>query len=168
VTKHLLKFKSEALSHFRAYNDLIRNHTGRDIHTLRTFELYLTSLDTIRQLTAAYSPEQNVTAEKMDDILFNTCRVLLFEANLSKTFWGEACHSAVYIHNRSPSSSIPKKTPYELWTGRKPNVAHFIVFGEVAFSLIPSCKRQKLDPRAQKVLLVGYSTEKPSPSLFPV
>jgi transposase InsO family protein len=99
VTIYLLKFKSEALSHFS------RTDNGGE-YTSKAFELYLTSLGTIRQLTTACSPEQNGTAEKMNDILFNTCRALQFEANLSKTFWGEACHTAVYIRNRSPSSSI--------------------------------------------------------------
>lgn len=37
--------------------------------------------------------------------------------------WDEALKMTVYILNQAPSKSVPK-TPYELWTGRKPSLGH--------------------------------------------
>lgn len=44
-------------------------------------------------------------------------------------------------------------TPYEAWTGRKPTVNHLKVFGSVAYVLINSQERKKLDDKSLKCIL---------------
>jgi len=43
------------------------------------------------------------------------------QANLPISFWGDALLTAAYVLNRVPSKYVAS-TPYELWTGRKPNL----------------------------------------------
>ena len=38
------------------------------------------------------------------------------------------------------------RPPYEAWSGLKPEVAHFCIFGSCAWARIPSEKRKALDP----------------------
>lgn len=46
--------------------------------------------------------------------------------------------------------------PEELWTGCTPSLAHLRIFGCFAYAHIPKELRQKLDPKSEKLLFVGY------------
>ncbi|MCO5583827.1 hypothetical protein L7F22_037742 [Adiantum nelumboides] len=47
----------------------------------------------------------------------------------------------------------------ETFTGRKPNVSHFKVFGCIAYVHVRDALRTKLDPKAEKCVFIGYSVE---------
>lgn len=53
-------------------------------------------------------------------------------------FWAEAVATAVYLLNRSPTKAVKKRIPYKAWSGRKPEVSHFRIFGSIAYVHIPS------------------------------
>jgi hypothetical protein len=53
---------------------------------------------------------------------------MLSNSILPVSLWMEALKTAVHISNRVPSKSVPK-TPYELWTGRKPSINYLHVWG---------------------------------------
>ena len=48
---------------------------------------------------------------------------MINHSTLLESLWGEAVKIAVYILNRVPSKAIAK-TPYELWTSKKPSIRH--------------------------------------------
>ena len=52
------------------------------------------------------------------------------------------------------SKSIDK-TPYEIWTGRKPVLSHFRVWGCPAY--IKHLKTDKLESKSDRCLFIGYS-----------
>ena len=60
------------------------------------------------------------------------------------------------MKNRSPTSTLVDKTPYEVWSGQKPFVAHLRAFGCEAFMHVPKEKKRKLDNEAEKCIFVGY------------
>ncbi|KAH0820277.1 hypothetical protein GEV33_002514 [Tenebrio molitor] len=62
----------------------------------------------------------------------------------------EAVNKANYIRNRCPSKSLGSGTPYEVWTGKKPNVSHFREFGCRVFRLDRQLNRGKFDSRAKE------------------
>jgi len=72
-----------------------------------------------------------------------------------KELWAEAALTANYIKNRSPSSNN-SRTPWELFFGRKPNVAGMRVFGAKAYVHTPKQLRTKLDPTSQAGIFLGY------------
>ena len=53
---------------------------------------------------------------------------MIYHANLSKSFWGEAVNTAVHILNRVPTKAVAEKTPYEVFRGKRPSIAYFKVF----------------------------------------
>jgi len=61
--------------------------------------------------------------------------------------------------NRTPIVVVHGMTLEEKFTGKKPNVLHFRVFGCIAYVHVPDEKRSKLNPKAQKCILIGYSLE---------
>ena len=46
-----------------------------------------------------------------------------------------------------------------MYAGKKPTLSHLRVFGSIAYVHIHNEKRQKLDPRSEKSIFVGYSHE---------
>ena len=51
-----------------------------------------------------------------------------------------------------------KKTPYELWMGRKPNVKYFRTFGSTCFILKDRENVRKFDSRSDEGIFLGYSS----------
>ena len=83
---------------------------------------------------------------------------MLCESNLSKYFWAKAINTAYYILNHTLIRSILKKTPYELWKGRKPNIGYFHIFGCRYFILNnDKDKLEKLDTKFDEAIFLDYS-----------
>ena len=55
-------------------------------------------------------------------------KTLICENDLPKSLWAEAIKTANYVLNRCLIRPILKKTPYELFKGKKPNVSYFKAF----------------------------------------
>ena len=83
-------------------------------------------------------------------------RSMMGFAGLPIFFWGYTLESAYYILNRIPSKSVAK-TPYEIWMGRKPVLAHLRVWGYLAY--VKRLLTDKLGPRSDKCLFIGYPKE---------
>ena len=63
---------------------------------------------------------------------------------------------AVHLLNRSPTSALDGKTPYEAWHGRKPTVSYLHVFGCLAF--VKELNHVgKLDDRSSPGVFIGYA-----------
>lgn len=77
-------------------------------------------------------------------------------AHLPEKFWVFASLTAGYIHNQIPNVDSNNKTPLELMFGKKPHLEGLRVFGEEAFVHIPSERRGKLKPWAQRCIFIGY------------
>ncbi|UYV67856.1 hypothetical protein LAZ67_5002259 [Cordylochernes scorpioides] len=110
---------------------------------------------TLSALTVPYSPAQNGVAERKNRSLMEMTRCMLFDSGLPQSLWAEAVTTANYLHNRIPSKATDK-TPFELWTNRKPSLKHLKRFGCKAFAYIPKIKRNKLDSKVIEGIFLGY------------
>jgi hypothetical protein len=86
-------------------------------------------------------------------------RAMLSYANLDSSFWAEAVNTANYCKNRSPTVAVNNITPYEAWTGQKPDLAHMKIFGCLAYMHVPKQQRKKWNDKAKEMIFVGYSHE---------
>ena len=130
---YLVSHKSEALDCFRRFMNLVKNQMERAIKTLRIdrgreylseqFRKLCENKGIRRQLTIPGAPQQNGVAERRNRTLFDMVRSMMAQANLPISFWGDALMAAAYILNRVPSKSVPS-TPYELWSGKKPDLSN--------------------------------------------
>ena len=82
-------------------------------------------------------------------------RSMISRTKLPQSLWGEALQIAMYILNRVPSKSVPK-TPFELWTNRKPSLNHLKVWGCPAEVRVYNPHERKLDPRTTSGFFIGY------------
>ena len=97
----------------------------------------------------------NKMAERLNRSIVERAKCFKFDEDLEKSLWAEACNASYYLKKSIASSTI-SKTPYELWTGRKPNVSHLRVYGSIAMVHVPKIKRKKFDSKAVKHILVDY------------
>ncbi|GKF27618.1 retrovirus-related pol polyprotein from transposon TNT 1-94, partial [Tanacetum coccineum] len=89
----------------------------------------------------------------MNRMLLKKVRCLLIQSGLPDSFWAEATVTAAYLINRSPSTTLEKKTPMDLWSGHPANYEMLRIFGCVAYSHV---NQGKLKPRAIKCIFLGY------------
>ncbi|XP_074351878.1 uncharacterized protein LOC141691029 [Apium graveolens] len=82
-------------------------------------------------------------------------RSLLNERDMPSHMWGEAIRHAVYLLNRLPTHSLSGTTPYEAWSGEKPQVDYLKVFGCIAYMKVPGTYLKKLDNRSKCVVHLG-------------
>ncbi|UYV81023.1 hypothetical protein LAZ67_19002546 [Cordylochernes scorpioides] len=162
---YLLKGKDEVYEKIKDY--VISAHTefGKNIQTIRTdngreyvnrqVEDFLNQSGIKHQLTVPYSPAQNGVAEGKNRSLMEMTRCMLFDSGLPQSLWAEAVTTTNYLHNRIPSKATDK-TPFELWTNRKPSLKHLKRFGCKAFAYIPKIKRNKLDSKVIEGIFLGY------------
>jgi hypothetical protein len=61
------------------------------------------------------------------------------------------------FRNKSPHKTLRNMTPEEAFTGVKPEVGHFRIFGCPIYIHVPKEKRIKLDPSGRKGTFVGYN-----------
>ncbi|GJY68640.1 retrovirus-related pol polyprotein from transposon TNT 1-94, partial [Tanacetum coccineum] len=163
---YFLEQKSEALETFKKFKAMVEKTTGQYIKALRSdrggeyvstpFTKFCEEEGIKRFLTAPYSPQQNGIAERKNRTIMNMVRSMLKSKNMPKEFWAEAVQCAVYIQNRCPHVKLVDKTPQESWSGVKPTISHFKVFGSVAYAHIPDQTRKKLDDKSKMYVFIGY------------
>lgn len=109
-----------------------------------------------QQRTVPYTPEQNGCAEREMRTIVESARTMIHSKKIGKKFWAEAVAMATHVLNRTGTSTIDGKSPYELWYGKQPKIDHLRAFGCEVFVHIPKEKRQKFDAKSIKCLFVGY------------
>ena len=98
------------------------------------------------QYTMPSTPQQNGVAERRNRTLMEMVRSMMSYSSVPISLWGEALKTAMYILNRVPSKAVPK-TPFELWTDRKPSLRHIHIWGYPAEARIYNRHEKKLDSK---------------------
>ncbi|KAK1437640.1 hypothetical protein QVD17_03434 [Tagetes erecta] len=161
--------KHEAFDKFKSFKAMIEKATGKEIKVLRSdrggefcsqqFDKFCEAAGIKRELTIPYTPQHNGVVERKNRTIMNLVRSMLKDKELPNVLWAEAVSTAVHVLNRSPTKALVDQTPLEAWSGTKPTVTRFKVFGCIAYGLIPSKKRRKLDSKSEKNIFIGYSSQ---------
>ncbi|BBG99019.1 BURP domain-containing protein, partial [Prunus dulcis] len=104
----------------------LRSDRGGE-YTSNEFNKFCDEMGMERQLTVAYSPQQNGVAERKNRTIVEMAKCMMFEKGMPLEFWAETVNTAVYVLNRSPTKALDKKTPFEAYSGRKPGLKHLRV-----------------------------------------
>ena len=107
------------------------------------------------QYTMPGTPQQNGVTERRNITLMDMVRSMISNSSLPKSLWTYALKTEVYLLNRIPSKVVPK-TPFELWTGRKPSLRHLHVWGCPAEARMYNPHEKKLDSRTVSGYFIGY------------
>lgn len=167
-----IKRKSEVFDKFREYVAMSEAHHCVKIAKLRVdnggeyisieFRDFCKERGICIQYTTPYNPEMNSVSERLNRTLVEKARTMLLASDLKRIFWNEAIMAANYIKNRCPTSAVGeqfrKNTPAEIWNRKKPNLFNLRVFGSVCYNHIPIEKRNKLDAKSSKCIMLGYAS----------
>ena len=163
---YLMRVKSESFEKFKEFKSEVENQLNRKIKTLRSdrggeylsheFTDYLKECGIVSQRTPPGTPQWNGVSERRNRTLLDMVRSMTCEAQLPPNLWGYALETAVFILNRVPSKSV-RKTPYEIWKGRVPNMSFLKIWGCEVF--VKKLTSDKLEPKSDKCFFVGYPKE---------
>ena len=152
---YLLKTRDEVFDRFKEVKALIENMTRKKIKVLRLdngreytdkdFTDFCAEEGIKREWTTPYNLEQNGVAEHKNRTIVGAAKAMLYDQDLPKFLWAEACNTMVYIQNRTPHRSLWKKMFEGVFIGKKSKVNHVRIFGSLAYCHILDEKRSKLD-----------------------
>jgi hypothetical protein len=107
-----------------------------------------------RELIAPHNPQQNGVTERKNRTIMGATRAMLHDQGLPMA---EACNTAVFVQNRCPDRVLGMSTPEEYFTGKKPDVSHFKIFGSSVYVHLTKNARKKLELTAEFGIFVGYT-----------
>jgi len=167
---YFLKYKSDVLEIFKVFKRERELEIGTKTKTLRSdgggeynseaFNDFCKSEGIKRQLTLAYTPQQNGVVERKNKVIVEHARAMLIGRNVPRSFWAEVVSTMVYLHNINPIVALDNLTPKETLYKTKPKIYHLRVFDHACYVHIPKEKRKKLDDKAIRCIFVGYSTHR--------
>ena len=68
-------------------------------------------------------------AERYNRTTHEHAVAMLKDMGISDGFWPEAHEYSNYVRNRTPTVALKHTTPYEVFHGKKPDVATLRIFG---------------------------------------
>ena len=108
---YFLREKAEVFSNFKRWHKFVERESGKLVKELRSdrggeflsaeFCEYCTEQGIKRQLTTAYTPQQNGVIERRNRTVVEMARCMFKAQGLADPFWAEAVNTTVYILNRS-------------------------------------------------------------------
>ena len=124
-------FKTFARRAQKEYNSpivKIRSDNGTEFKNMK-IEEWCDKEGVKHEFSATYTPQQNGVVERKNKTLITLARAMLDDYGTTERFWAEAINTTCHASNRVYLHRLLKKTPYELITGKKPNISYFRVFG---------------------------------------
>ena len=101
------------------------------------------------------TPQQNGITDRRNRMLLDMVRCMLVNSSLLEFLWDEALKTATYILNQVPSKSV-LKTPYELWSQKKPSFRHFDVWDCKVKVRLYNQQSKKIDTKTISGYFIGY------------
>ncbi|KAJ3554241.1 hypothetical protein NP233_g12465 [Leucocoprinus birnbaumii] len=171
---YVLRQKSDALPVFQAWADKAEAECGECIGLIRSDNGELRSKEMDRwcferrykrEYTAPYTSAHIGKVERMHLTIANKARAMRIQANLPENRWDEFVKTASYLTARTYTRSTGC-TPYELWFGHRPDLAHLREIGARAFTLILNKHNPKIRARSMECVMIGYSEDSKAYRLY--
>uniref|UniRef100_A0ABD2WMT1 Integrase catalytic domain-containing protein n=1 Tax=Trichogramma kaykai TaxID=54128 RepID=A0ABD2WMT1_9HYME len=163
---YFLNLKSDAKRCIKDFVLKSEKHCPNGIKTIRTdnglefvckeVQELLSEHGITHERTVVHTPEQNGSTERENRTFFEAASTVLQSSDFPVNFWAEAIKTATYVLNRTSTSSVKGKTPFELWYNKKPNLKDLHIFGQEVYSHIPKIQRKKWDAKAKRGFFIIY------------
>ena len=135
----------------------IKSDHGREFENTKLVT-FCNDQGTHQEFSLPKTPQKNGIVEQKNRVVQEMARVMLHNKKLPKSFWGEVVNTACHTLNRVYFRPDSKKTPYELWRGKKPVVKYFRIFDSDCYILRDRENLEKFDAKSDKGYFLGYSS----------
>ncbi|CAI7933230.1 unnamed protein product, partial [Closterium sp. NIES-54] len=161
--------KSDVLREFQKWLVLVERQAKKSVLMLRSdrggeflgkeFTDFVDGKGIVHDLTCLYTPQQNGMAEREMRMAVESVRTMLLHMGVQHHWWHLALRQAVWVRNcLERSTTPPGTTPYQLLTGKKPDLTLARVWGCMVQFMVPEQQRGgKLAPKACSGLHLGVS-----------
>lgn len=167
---YLLPNKSTVSSFLQEFITLIQNQFKIVIKTIRTdngsefinksVKSLLAEFGILLQTSCVYTPQRNGLVERKHRHLLNCARTLRFHVGLAITFWGDCILIATFLINKTPTSVLDDKSPYQVLYNSIPYYNLLKVFGSLCYATIVPQASDKFAARSVKGVFLGYPYDK--------
>ncbi|GJW30311.1 retrovirus-related pol polyprotein from transposon TNT 1-94 [Tanacetum coccineum] len=164
---YFLRTKDEAPDRINDFVNQVQRNLKASIMTIRTdngtefknekLKSFYAKLGIVHKTSIARTPQQNSVVEIHNRTLVEAARTILIFSKAQEFMWAEAIATACFTQNHSIVHTRHNKIPYELISGRKPNVEYFRVFGSLCYPTNDRDDLGKMKPKADVGIFVGYS-----------
>jgi len=140
---YLLHEKSQAVNALEVYINEVEKQLDRKVKIVRSdrggeyyekydesgqhpglFAKFLERRGICAQYTMPGTPQQNGVSKRCNRTLMDMVRSMLSKSNVPVSLWMYALKTVMWV----PSKAV-QKTPFAMWTGRKPSLRHMHVWG---------------------------------------
>lgn len=144
----------------------MENQTGQKIKIFRSdngtecvngrFQKFLAGQGIKHMRRLCFTHYSKMVAERTNCFIIRKTRYLLQSAVLPRSYWSDACRTAICLKNRSSHRSTIDKTPEEVWIGERPDLSHTKVcmpssyLLELMYAHIPKQERKMLDAKSKE------------------
>ncbi|GJU01016.1 retrovirus-related pol polyprotein from transposon TNT 1-94, partial [Tanacetum coccineum] len=133
----------------------IRMNHGREFDNEVQFGAFCDANGITHNFLTSHTPQSNGVVERKNRTLQEMSQAMLNEH--PQKFWCDAVDTSTYILNRILIRPFLRKTPYELFKGKKSSLDYFKVFGSECFILNTKDYLTKFDPKSTEGVFLGYS-----------
>ena len=137
----------------------MRSIGRRQKYFSEAFTTYIWQEGIRREFTCRHTRQLNGVVEWKNRHILKIAREMMNKKHPPKSYWAEAANKAIYLMNHCTTSRVHDITPHEKFYGKKPDLSHVKIFDWIAFVHIPDEKQQKLYPKSENCILIGYSLE---------
>nr|GFA93803.1 retrovirus-related Pol polyprotein from transposon TNT 1-94 [Tanacetum cinerariifolium]GFB00075.1 retrovirus-related Pol polyprotein from transposon TNT 1-94 [Tanacetum cinerariifolium] len=137
----------------------IRTDNGTEFVN-QTLRDYYEDVGISHETSVVRSLQQNGVVERRNRTLIEAARTMLIYAKSPLFLWAEAMATACFTQNRSIIRVRHGKTPYELLHSKLPDLPFFHVFGTLCYPTSDSENLDKLQPKADIGIFIGYAPTK--------
>jgi transposase InsO family protein len=114
----------------------------------------------------ARTQQLNGVAENSVRVIKDGMRSMMIHSYAPRRFWSYAGKHGVYVWNRTHTSHITGKTPYEVMFGKKPSVRSWGVFGCDAYLHVPKEQRDVFAPKMDPCIYLGHDAVQNCPTVY--
>jgi len=151
------KWLTKAQLHSRTKIKILRSDNGGK-YVSDAFKALHDESGTTHQTTVPDTTQQNGAAERLIRVLVEMARTMMRHKDVDQDLRADAIKTAVYIKYRVIIGALPvRRTPHELWTGKKPDVSHMRMFGSTCWVVLHKTHIDgELTDEAAKCFFLGY------------
>jgi hypothetical protein len=145
----------------------IRSDRGGEFSSAH-FKEFLQQLGIQFFQSPSFTPQFQGKVERMNRTVGEMAHAMRVGAGLNLSFWQLAWETAIFLRNRSPTSSNSQNaTPYEIFYDKKPRLENLLIFGSKAEIYINEAQRKKGNDRTKPGIFVGYDESSKSYKFLP-
>jgi hypothetical protein len=139
------------------YKNLARYHADGGSELISNdIQIRLAARNIAMTFSAPYVATGNAWAERSHRTIFESANTLLLSSGLGLEFWPEAVSHAVDVYNSLPTGTTAGyMSPLEAFTGVKPDLTRFKIFGCWCFAHIPKETRYSNTARGLEARYLG-------------